>query len=132
VSSWSAGCGRRPRRSARLSGPVPPAPDPCSRVIDPRLTIHLIMDNGSSHVAKATKKWLAEHPRCVAHHTPTHASWHNQVELVFSILTRRLLRRDDFASRDELVAKIMAWITEYNRNAKPFAWTYNGSPLKVA
>jgi transposase len=102
------------------------------RVIDPRLTIHLIMDNGSSHVAKATKKWLGEHPRFVAHHTPTHASWLNQVELVFSILTRRLLRRGEFESRDDLVAKIMAWIGEYDRTAKPFAWTYDGQPLKVA
>ncbi len=102
------------------------------RVIDPRLTIHLIMDNGSSHVAKATKAWLAAHPRFVAHHTPVHASWLNQVELVFSILTRRLLRRGEFASRGDLVAKIMAWIAEYDRDAKPFAWTYNGEPLKVA
>jgi transposase len=96
------------------------------------LDIHLILDNGSSHVAKATKAWLAAHPRFHVHHTPKHASWLNQVELVFSILTRRLLRRGEFASRDELVAKIMAWIAEYDRTAKPFAWTYDGKPLKVA
>jgi transposase len=102
------------------------------RVIDPRLTIHLIMDNGSSHVAKATKAWLAAHPRFVAHHTPVHASWLNQVELVFSILTRRLLRRGEFVSRQDLIAKIMDWIAEYDRTAQPFAWTYNAEPLKVA
>jgi transposase len=102
------------------------------RMIDPRLSIHLIMDNGSSHVAKLTKQWLAEHPRFVAHHTPVHASWLNQVELVFSILTRRLLRRGEFASRDDLIKRIMAWIAEYDRTAKPFAWTYEGQPLKVA
>jgi transposase len=94
--------------------------------------VHLILDNGSSHVAKATKAWLAAHPRFHAHHTPKHASWLNQVELVFSILTRRLLRRGEFGSRDELVAKIMAWIADYDRTAKPFAWTYDGKPLKVA
>lgn len=54
------------------------------------------------------------------------------MELVFSILTRRLLRRGEFAPRDDLVAKTMAWIAEYDRTAKPFAWTYNGQPLKVA
>jgi transposase len=102
------------------------------RFTDPSLDIHLILDNGSSHVSKATKKWLAEHSRFKVHYTPKHASWLNQVELVFSILTRRLLRRGEFASREELVAKIMAWIEEYDRTAKPFAWTYDGKPLKVA
>jgi transposase len=100
--------------------------------VDASLDIHLILDNGSSHVAKATKAWLAAHPRFHVHHTPKHASWLNQVELVFSILTRRLLRRGEFSCRDDLVAKIMAWIAEYDRTAKPFAWTYDGKPLKVA
>lgn len=49
------------------------------------------MDNGSSHTSKATKAWLVEHPRFVVHHTPVHASWLNQVEAFFSILTRKLL-----------------------------------------
>jgi hypothetical protein len=56
----------------------------------------------------------------------------NQVELFFSILARRLLRRGEFASREELVAKVMAFIAEYDRTARPFRWTYDGSPLKVA
>ncbi|MFD8089377.1 IS630 family transposase, partial [Streptomyces malaysiensis] len=60
--------------------------------IDPKLTIHLVLDNGSSHVSKATRAWLAAHPRFAVHHTPKHASWLNQVEIFFSILTRRLLR----------------------------------------
>lgn len=94
--------------------------------------IHLIMDNGSSHVAKVTRSWLEAHPRFTVHHTPKHASWLNQVELFFSILTRRLLRRGEFESRDDLVARIMAFIEDHNRNAKPFRWTYDGSPLKVA
>jgi transposase len=97
-----------------------------------RRTIHLILDNGSSHVSKATTAWLAEHARFVVHHTPKHASWLNQVELFFSILTRRLLRRGEFDSRDDLVAKIMGFIDNHNHTAKPFRWTYDGSPLKVA
>ena len=96
------------------------------------LTVHLILDNGSSHVAKKTKAWLEAHPRFVVHHTPKHASWLNQVELFFSILSRKLLRRGEFASRDELVARIMGFIRDHNRTATPFAWTYDGSPLKVA
>lgn len=96
------------------------------------LEIHLILDNGSSHVAKATKAWLAEHPRFVVHHTPKHASWLNQVELFFSILTRWLLKRGEFESRNDLVARIKGFIQDYNRTAKPFRWTYDGSPLKAA
>jgi transposase len=102
------------------------------RAVHPGLSIHLVLDNGSSHVSKQTKAWLAAHPRFRAHHTPKHGSWLNQVELFFSILARRLLRRGEFASREELVAKVMAFIAEYDRTARPFRWTYDGSPLKVA
>lgn len=102
------------------------------RMTDPGLEIHLIMDNGSSHVAKATRAWLADHPRFQAHYTPKHASWLNQVELFFSILTRRLLRRGEFGSRDELITRVMDFIREHNRKAKPFRWTYHGTPLKAS
>lgn len=96
------------------------------------LQIHLVLDNGSSHVAKATKAWLADHPRFHVHHTPPHASWLNQVELFFSILTRRLLRRGEFDSRDDLIARMMTFIADYDATAKPFKWTYDGKPLKIA
>nr|WP_232075885.1 IS630 family transposase [Phytohabitans suffuscus] len=46
--------------------------------IDPKLTIHLVLDNGSSHTSKATRKWLREHPRFQPHYTPAHASWLDQ------------------------------------------------------
>jgi hypothetical protein len=54
------------------------------------------------------------------------------VELFFSILARRLLKRGEFASVSELVEQIMAFIAEYNRTAKPFRWTYDGRPLQAA
>lgn len=94
--------------------------------------IHLIMDNGSSHTSKATKAWLAEHPRFSVTYTPTHASWLNIVELFFSILTRRMLRRGDFPSRDDLIVKILNFIKAYNRTAKPFRWSYDAKLLKAA
>lgn len=100
--------------------------------VAPDLDIHLIMDNGASHTAKATKAWLDEHPRFVPHYTPVHASWVNQVELFFSIITRKVIKRGNFSSRDDLVSKLMSYITSYNRTAKPFAWTYSGQPLRVA
>ncbi|MBK5228215.1 MAG: IS630 family transposase [Actinobacteria bacterium] len=97
------------------------------------LSLHIVLDNGSSHVSRETKRWLACRPgRFVIHHTPTHASWLNQVELFFSILGRRLVRRGEFSSVEDLVAKVVAFIEHYNLSAKPFRWTYEGKPLRVA
>ena len=95
------------------------------------LEVHLVLDNGSSHIANATRWWFYNHKRFHPHYTPTHASWLNQVELFFSILARRLLKRGDFHSVEDLVAKVMAFIADYNRTATPFRWTYDGRPLKA-
>src|SRR5512132_911595 len=95
------------------------------------LAVHLVLDNGSSHLANQTRWWFVDHPRFRAHYPPTHASWLNQVELFFSILTRRLLKRGEFASVEDLVGKVMAFIDDDNRTAKPFRWTYDGRPLKA-
>lgn len=100
--------------------------------VDPNLDIHVILDNGSSHVSKETKAWFAAHPRWVVHYTPPHASWVNQIELFFSILQRKVIRNGNFTSAQDLVAKLLAFISDYDQNAKPFAWTYSGNPLKVA
>lgn len=93
--------------------------------IDDDLAIHIVMDNGSSHTSKATKAWLVEHRRFVVHHTPVDASWLNQVEAFFSILTRKLLRRGEFDSRDDLVTKMLAFIEHHGETAKPFKWVYD-------
>ncbi len=74
-------------------------------------------------------KWLEDHPRWTFHFTPTHASWLNQIELFFSILTRRLLRRGIFTSKTDLKTQLLEFIERYNPTAKPFAWTYHGKPL---
>jgi transposase len=61
---------------------------------------------------------------------PKHTSWMNQVELWFSILVRRLLRRGSFSSVDDLRQRILAFIAYFNQTmAKPFKWTYTGRPL---
>jgi transposase len=66
----------------------------------------------------------------VFHYTPKHASWLNQIELWLSILTRKLLRRGNFLSVEDLQAKVLAFIAYYNRTmAKPFRWTYTGKAL---
>jgi transposase len=100
--------------------------------VDPAKKIHLIVDNGSSHTSKATKAWLAEHPRFRVTYTPVHASWLNIVEIFFSILARRMLRRGDFASRQDLIDKILAFIATYNQTAKPFRWSYDAKLLRAA
>lgn len=65
--------------------------------------------------------------RIVFHYTPKHASWMNQVEIWFSILARKLLKRGNFTSVEDLVGKVLAFIEYYNRTmAKPFKWTYKG------
>lgn len=70
--------------------------------------------------------------RIVFHYTPKHASWLNQVEIWLSILVRKLLKRGNFTSLDILKAKVLAFVTYYNRTmAKPFKWTYKGKALAV-
>jgi len=65
-------------------------------------------------------------------YTPRHCSWLNQVEIWFSILARRLLKRSSFTSRDDLRQRVLAFIEYFNRVlAKPFRWTFTGRPLQA-
>lgn len=99
--------------------------------VDPALTIHLVLDNGSSHTSKATRAWLKRHPRIVAHYTPKHASWLNQVEIFFSLVERRVLRHGDFSSRRDLLDKITDFTVTHNVTARPFRWNYDGRPRQT-
>jgi len=74
--------------------------------------------------------FLDAHPHVFLHNT-THASWLNQVELLFSILERRLLCHGEFASIDDLADRIIVFIEDHNRKAQPFKWTNDGRPFKV-
>lgn len=68
--------------------------------------------------------------RIVFHYTPKHASWMNQIEIWFSILVRKLLKRGNFTSVADLKAKVLAFVEYFNRTmAKPFKWTYKGKAL---
>lgn len=65
------------------------------------------------------------------HFTPKHCSWLNQIEMWFSILVRKLLRRADFVSKEQLKTRILEFIDYFNQTmAKPFKWTYQGKALK--
>ncbi len=64
-------------------------------------------------------------------YTPKHCSWLNQIEIWFSILTKKVLQRGDFKSKEDLADKLLKFIEFFNRTlAKPFKWTYEGKPLK--
>jgi putative transposase len=68
--------------------------------------------------------------RIVFHFTPKHSSWLNQIEIWFSILVRKLLRRASFTSIADLKTRILEFIDYFNRTmAKPFKWTYKGKAL---
>jgi transposase len=68
--------------------------------------------------------------RITFHFTPRHASWLNQIEIWFSILARKVIRRGNFSSRQDLKNKIEDFIEYFNKTmAKPFKWTYQGKPL---
>lgn len=93
--------------------------------------IHIICDNFSAHRHSKVKEWVSSKKNVFVHFTPTHASWLNQIEIWFSIMSRKVLKQGIFKSIKDLVKKIEQFITNYNMTAKPFAWTYTGQPLKV-
>jgi putative transposase len=87
------------------------------------LEIHLVVDNYATHKHPKVKRWLAARSRYHVHYTPTSASWLNQVEIWFNIITQRAIRRGTFKSVKELVSKIDCFVQQYNATTRPFVWT---------
>jgi transposase len=88
----------------------------------PRRKLHVVLDNVSTHKTPDVKEWLVKHPRITFHFTPTSASWMNQVETWFGILTSGAIRRGSFGSVKELRAMIDAFTRQWNEGSSPFAW----------
>jgi transposase len=86
------------------------------------LDIHVVMDNYGTHKTQLIRNWFAKRPRWHAHFTPTSASWLNQVERFFGLLTERAIRRGVFSSVRELETAIKAYIEATNADPKPFRW----------
>jgi putative transposase len=88
-----------------------------------RLDIHLIVDNYSTHKHARVKAWLARRPRWHIHFIPTYSSWLNQVERFFALITEKAIRRGSFSSVKDLVDKVDHFVTQYNKDCRPFVWT---------
>src|SRR6266436_6426198 len=87
------------------------------------LDIHIVMDNASSHKTKLIRDWFAKRLRWHMHFTPTSASWINQVERFFALLTDQQIKRGAHRSTAALEAAIAAYIDARNADPKPFRWT---------
>ena len=128
------------------TGTVPAATTPATTGIAPFMTlmgqvmsqepyasaprVFVVVDNGSDHRGKkAARRLRAAHPNAIMIHTPVHASWLNQVEIFFSIIQKKVVSPNDFASTSQLAATLLAFIDRYNQTARPFNWKYTAADL---
>ncbi len=91
--------------------------------VPPHLDVHLIADNDGTHKHTMVKAWLAQRPRFHVHCTPTYASWLNQVERWFGLITQRASRRGSFRTVRELTQRIERFVAHSNTTAQPFRRT---------
>ncbi len=92
--------------------------------------VFVIVDNGSDHRGQAAIDRLARaHPNAIMIHTPVHASWLNQIEIFFSIIQKKVVSPNDFASLDQLSRTLLAFVDRYNQTARPFNWKFTTTDL---
>ena len=103
--------------------------DEIDATVPPDLDIHLVLDTSATHKTKAIREWLATRPRYHVHFTPTSASWINQVERWFSLLTERAIRRGVHRSVADLERDIHAFIAATNAEPKPFRWVKSADAI---
>ena len=101
----------------------------------PTGAVYIVWDNLNTHYDGKADRWTRFNERhgqrFVFVHTPTHASWVNQIEIFFSIVHRKCLRHGSFASTDDLRQTLLDFIAHWNRDlAHPFRWTFTGYPLR--
>jgi len=86
-------------------------------------TIHVVLDNVSSHKSKAVELWMESHHRVFFHFVPTYSSWLNLIEIFFGMVQSKVVARGVFPSKSDLVAKLLAFVDKFNREGKRFKWT---------
>jgi hypothetical protein len=92
--------------------------------------VFVIVDNGSGHRGnKAARRPGDAYPNAIMIHTPVHASWLNQVEIVFSVVQKKVISPNDFASTAQLAATLLAFADRYNQTARPFDWKFTAAGL---
>jgi transposase len=92
--------------------------------------VFVIVDNGSDHRGQAAITRLARaHSNAIMIHTPLHASWLNQIEIFFSIIQKKVVTPNDFASLGQLSATLLGFVARYNQTARPFSWKFTTSDL---
>ena len=93
------------------------------REVPKRLRVHLILDNYATHNHPNVHAWLEKHPRFQLHFTPTSSSWLNMIEIFFSKLTDKAIRRGIFHSVPDLIDAIQTYLATHNQHPEPFQWT---------
>ncbi len=93
--------------------------------------IHVIADNLSAHKTKRVDEFLEQHPNVHMHFTPTYSSWLNQIELWFAKIERDVIARGVFTSVPDLSRKLMRYIRQYNKQAKPVKWKYFDTTRRI-
>lgn len=91
--------------------------------------VHVVLDNVSTHKTPDVVAWLGRHPRFTFHFTPTSASWMNQIETWFGILSRQAIRRGSFENVRVLTAAIERFTREWNAGASPFTWVKSADEI---
>jgi transposase len=89
-----------------------------------------VVDNGSSHAGQASVRRMAQAwPTATLVHLPVHASWLNQIEVVFSVIQRKVIKPADFADPAALTTRLLAFTDRYNATATPFDWRFTRTGL---
>jgi hypothetical protein len=94
--------------------------------------VYWIVDNGSSHAGqRSVDRLTAAWPNAHLVHLPVHASWLNQIEIVFSVIQRKVVKPADFADLAALADRLERFESRYNETAQPFDWHFKSSDLAV-
>ena len=103
--------------------------DEIEKAVPGDLDVHLVMDNYATHKTPLIRSWLVKRPRWHVHHTPTGASWINQVERFFALLSERQIKRGVHRSVTALQNAITSFLNAHNADPKPFRWTKSADDI---